>query len=40
MSPDGIHMVTMHSSSSDHRAIRNQISDFKRAGLDMEDFNG
>ena len=36
LSPDGKAAVTMHTSSSDHRAIRAIIADFRRAGLDLK----
>lgn len=34
--PDGVGMVTMHSSSSDRRALAAIKSDFKRAGLNLD----
>lgn len=32
-SPDGRHAVTVHGTPSDYRALRNVVSQFRRAGL-------
>lgn len=35
LSPDGKRSIVMHSSSSDHRALKNTYSHLKQAGLDL-----
>ncbi len=36
LAPDGVGIVHLHGSSSDHRAIQNMRADFRRAGLDLD----
>lgn len=34
-SPDGVAQVLIHGTSSDHRALKNTITEFRRGGLDF-----
>jgi hypothetical protein len=35
-SPNGTDIVTVHTSSSDKRALKNTVGDLRRAGLDLQ----
>ena len=37
LSPDGQFSVAMHTTSSDHKALKNIKSDFKKAGLELDE---